>query len=284
MPPAIQSPYERGHVGLMRLGDIHIGDGAPLTLISGLNVLEGEAEAIECAQTVAALAAKHDLPIVFKASFDKANRSQAQAYRGPGIDEGLRILSAVKRITGLPLLTDIHDAGQAKIAAAVVDCLQVPALLCRQTEILAACAATGKAINLKKGPFISPPDMRYAVDKLAHFGCDDVLVTERGTTFGYNDLVTDMRGLVQMREFVPVCFDATHAVQYPGALDGASGGDRRFVAPLSRAAVAAGIDALFIETHPAPNRAPVDGPSQIDYTALDQLLADVTAIGRALGH
>lgn len=266
----------------MQIGGIPIGDGAPLVLISGLNVLERKSAAIDAARTIQQIARRHRLPLVFKASFDKANRSRADGFRGPGLDEGLRILAAIKRDTGLPLLTDVHEPGHAKIAAEVVDCLQVPAFLCRQTDLIAACAATGRPVNVKKAQFIAPHDIRLAVEKLRTFGASEVLVTDRGATFGYNNLVADMRGLIQMREFAPVCFDATHAVQYPGAEDGASGGDRRFVSALSRAAVATGIDALFVEAHANPRMAPCDGPSQLDFDALDALLAEVCAIDRAL--
>jgi 2-dehydro-3-deoxyphosphooctonate aldolase (KDO 8-P synthase) len=266
----------------MRIGKIPVGDGAPLVLISGLNVIENEADTVEVARTIQQLADKHDFPLVFKASYDKANRSRHESFRGPGIDEGLRALKAVKEETGLPILTDVHDTEQPKIAAQVADIIQIPAFLMRQTDLIAACAATGVAVNLKKGQFIAPHDMCHAVDKLKHYGCDDILVTDRGTCFGYNNLVTDMQGLVGMREFAPVCFDATHAVQYPGANGGSSGGDRRYVAPLARAAVAAGIDALFIETHPDIESAPCDGPSQISYEELDHLLAQVRAIESAL--
>jgi len=266
----------------MRIGKIPVGDGAPLALICGLNVLETETEAIEVARTIQQLADKHGFPLVFKASFDKANRSRHDSFRGPGIDEGLRILKSLKKETDLPILTDVHTAEQPKLAAEVADIIQVPAFLMRQTDLIAACAAAGVAVNLKKGQFIAPHDMCHAVDKLRHYGCEDILVTDRGTCFGYNNLVTDMQGLVAMREFAPVCFDATHAVQYPGANGGSSGGDRRFVAPLARAAVAAGIDALFVETHPDLEAAPCDGPSQISFEELDVLLAEVRAIDSAL--
>jgi 2-dehydro-3-deoxyphosphooctonate aldolase (KDO 8-P synthase) len=266
----------------MHIGDVPVGDGAPLVLITGLNIVESRAAAVECARTVQAMAERHGIPIVFKASIDKANRSRYGAFRGPGIDQGLRILDAVKRETGLPLLTDVHEAAQAKLAAEVVDCLQIPAFLCRQTDLLASCAATGSAVNVKKGQFVAPEDIRLAVQKLQAFGARDILVTDRGACFGYRDLVVDMRGLIQMREFAPVCFDATHAVQHPGRDNGMSGGDRRFVAPLSRAAVAAGVDALFVETHPDPDQAPCDGPCQIDFETLDSLVGEVCAIERAL--
>ena len=268
----------------MQIGEIPIGHGAPLVLISGLNVLERQTTAIECARVTQEIARRHGLPLVFKASFDKANRSRADAYRGPGLDEGLRMLAAIKQETGLPVVTDIHEPGHAKIAAEVVDCLQVPAFLCRQTDLIAAVAATGRPINLKKAQFIAPTDIREAVDKLRSFGAHHVLVTDRGTAFGYNNLIADMRGLIQIREFAPVCFDATHAVQYPGTEKGASGGDRTLVSALSRAAVATGIDALFVEAHPNPDEAPCDGPSQLDFDALDALLSEVVAIDDALSQ
>ena len=262
----------------MRIGDIVVGDGAPLVLISGLNVIESLERTMECALATQDVAERYGLPVVFKASFDKANRSSHRSYRGLGMDEGLRILKRVKRETGMPVTTDVHEPGQAKIVAEVVDCLQIPAFLCRQTELIKACAATGRAINIKRGQFIAPHDLRHAVEKARHFGAADVLVTERGTSFGYNDLVVDMRGLIAMREFAPVCFDATHAVQHPGRNEDASGGDRRFVAPLARAASAVGIDALFVEIHPDPDRAPCDGQCQLRPDDLDRLLRDVCAI------
>ncbi len=266
----------------LRIAGIPIGLGAPLVLIGGLNVIEDESGAIDCAREISRLAARHGIPAVFKASFDKANRTRLDAYRGPGIEAGLDVLAAVKRATGLPLLTDVHEPAQAMRAAGVVDCLQIPAMLCRQTDLLVACAATGLPINLKKGQFVAPADIVHAIDKLERSGAGGVLVTERGTQFGHRDLVVDMRGLVEMRARAPVCFDATHSVQHPGAADGASGGDRRHVAPLARAAVAVGIDALFVEIHPDPAKAPVDGPCQIDAAALDELLRDVKAIDAAL--
>lgn len=266
----------------MDVGGVRIGGGAPLALITGVNVIEGEAETLDAARTVQALAERHGLPVIFKASFDKANRSSVRSYRGPGLDQGLRILDRVKRETGLPLLTDVHEPGQAKIVAEVVDCLQVPAFLCRQTDLLAACAATGKPVNLKKGQFLGPQDMRLAVEKIRAFGAREVLVTERGTSFGYNHLVVDMRTLVEIRRFAPVCFDATHSVQHPGAGEESAGGDRAMVAPLARAAVAVGIDVLFVEAHPDPEQAPCDGPSQIDFTSLDRLLREVAEIDRTV--
>src|SRR5512145_1364878 len=266
----------------MRVGEIAIGRGEPLVLISGLNVIETLDATLECAEAVQGVADRHELPVIFKASFDKANRSSQRSYRGPGLDEGMRILARVKRETGLPVLTDVHEPGQAKLVAEVVDCLQIPAFLCRQTDLIAACAATGRPLNIKKGQFMSPLDMQRVADKAESFGAPGVLLTERGTSFGYNDLVVDMRGLVQMREFAPVCFDATHSVQHPGAGKLASSGDRSYVAPLSRAAAALGIDALFIETHPDPDHAPCDGACQIRLADMDALSADVIAIRDAL--
>jgi len=266
----------------MRIGQIPLGGGAPLVLFSGLNVIETEEATLACARELRDLAERHGLPLVFKASYDKANRSSVDAYRGPGLDAGVRILDRVRRETGLPVMTDVHEPGQAKIAAQAADCLQIPAFLCRQTDLVAACARTGLPVNFKKGQFVAPEDMGLALEKVRRFGGGGAFVTERGTTFGYRQLVVDMRALVTLRTFAPVCFDATHAVQHPGAEGNASGGDRRFVAPLARAAVATGIDGLFVEVHPDPENAPCDGPSQIDFAALDCLLGEVVALRRAL--
>ncbi len=262
----------------MRIGDIRIGDGEPLVLISGLNVIETREATLDCALAVQGVGERHGLPVVFKASYDKANRSSRQSYRGPGLDEGMRVLAEVKAETGLPILTDVHEPGQAKLVAEVADILQVPAFLSRQTDLIAACAATGRHLNIKKGQFMAPRDVGHAVEKARNFGAEGVLVTERGTSFGYNDLIVDMRGLSQMRRYAPVCFDATHAVQHPGAGELASRGDRRNVAPLARAAVAVGIDALFDEVHPDPDRAPCDGLCQLRIEDLDRLLTEIAAI------
>jgi 2-dehydro-3-deoxyphosphooctonate aldolase (KDO 8-P synthase) len=266
----------------MQIRDIPVGDGAPLLLISGLNVLESLEGALTCAESVQAIAERHGLPAVFKASFDKANRSSHDSYRGPGIDEGMHMLQRVVAETGLPVTTDVHEPGQAKIVAEVADLLQIPSFLSRQTDLIAACAGTGKPLNLKKGQFMAPGEVAQAVQKAKHFGASGVMVTERGTSFGFNDLVVDMRGLALMRHYAPVCLDATHAVQHPGAGDQASGGDHRFVAPLARAGAAVGLDALFVETHPNPAEAPCDGPCQILLADLDALLAEVCAIRAAL--
>lgn len=266
----------------MQIGDVRVGDGAPLVLISGLNVIETLEATRECAEAVQAIAERHALPVVFKASFDKANRSSAGSYRGPGLDPGLRMLERVKRETGLPILTDVHEPAQVGPAAEVADCLQIPAFLARQTDLVAACAASGRALNLKKAQFMAPEDVELALAKARHFGARDLLVSERGTCFGYRDLVVDLRSLVRLRRLAPVCFDATHSVQRPGAGAGASSGDRSLVAPLARAAVALGIDALFVEVHPDPDRAPCDPQCQIRLEELDALLAQVRAIDAAL--
>jgi 2-dehydro-3-deoxyphosphooctonate aldolase (KDO 8-P synthase) len=268
----------------MQIRDIPVGNGAPLVLISGLNVLESLDGALACAEAVAGIAERHEVPAVFKASFDKANRSSHQSFRGPGLDEGLRILSAVKSETGLAVTTDVHEPGQAKIVAEVADLLQVPSFLSRQTDLVAACAGTGRPVNVKKGQFMAPTDVRHVVEKARHFGAPGVMVTERGASFGYHDLVFDPRGLVAMREFAPVCFDATHTAQQPGAGERSSGGDRRLVGPYARAATAIGVDALFIETHPDPDRAPCDGACQIRTEDLDRLLGEVCAIQHAVAN
>jgi 2-dehydro-3-deoxyphosphooctonate aldolase (KDO 8-P synthase) len=265
---------------MQRIGNVAIGEGAPLALIAGLNVIESEAATLEVALRLREAAARRGFPLVFKASFDKANRSSASSFRGPGLAAGLRILARVKRETGLALTTDVHEPAQAAPVAAVVDALQIPAFLCRQTDLVAACAATGRPLNFKKGPFVAPEDMRFAVEKARHFGAREVLVTERGTSFGHRDLVVDYRGLVRMREFAPVCFDATHSAQRPGAGEGRSAGERTLVAPLARAAVAVGIDALFVEVHPEPDRAPCDPRCQIDFSTFDQMLVEIAALRR----
>jgi 2-dehydro-3-deoxyphosphooctonate aldolase (KDO 8-P synthase) len=266
---------------VIRVGNVTIGGGAPLALIAGLNVIESEAGALEAARFASDAAARHGFPFVFKASVDKANRSSLGSYRGPGLAEGLRVLARVKRELGVPVTTDVHEPAQAERTAEVADCLQVPAFLCRQTDLLLACAATGLPVNVKKGQFLAPEDARHAIAKIAAAG-GQAFVTERGTSFGYRELVVDMRALVRMRAFAPVCFDATHAVQRPGAQGDATGGEREMVAPLARAAVAVGIDALFVELHPDPERAPCDGPSQLGFAAFESLLGDVRRLDDAL--
>lgn len=270
---------------LSRIGGYEVGDGRPLLLIAGPCVMEDAAHALAHARKVKALAAKHGVPVVFKASFDKANRSSGKSFRGPGLEKGLAAFAEVKKETGLPCLTDVHEAGQAEPAGRVVDVLQVPAFLCRQTDLVLACARHGKAVNVKKGQFLAPKEMRHAIAKCREAGNEQILLTERGSSFGYGNLVVDMRGLVQMRELgVPVCMDATHSVQMPGSGGDTTGGDRQFVAPLARAAAAVGIDALFLEIHEDPSVAKSDGPNSLDFTMADRILAEVLAIRRALGQ
>ncbi|ACL67643.1 2-dehydro-3-deoxyphosphooctonate aldolase [Anaeromyxobacter dehalogenans 2CP-1] len=270
---------------LARVGGHLVGDGQPLLLIAGPCVMEDEAHGLRHARRVKELAAKHGLPVVFKASFDKANRSSGKSYRGPGLEAGLAAFQAVKRETGLPCLTDVHETWQAEPAGRVVDVLQVPAFLCRQTDLVIACARHGRAVNVKKGQFLAPREMRHAVAKCREGGNENVFLTERGATFGYGNLVVDMRGLVQMRELgVPVCMDATHSVQMPGSGGDTTAGDRQFVAPLARAAAAVGIDALFMEIHEDPAVAKSDGPNSLDFPTADRVLREVLAVRHALGQ
>ena len=267
-----------------RIGGHEVGDGRRLLLIAGPCVLEDEAHALRHARKVKALAEKHGVPVVFKASFDKANRSSGKSYRGPGIEVGMAAFQAVKRETGLPCTTDVHETWQAEPAGKVVDVLQVPAFLCRQTDLVIACATHGKAVSVKKGQFLAPREMRHAVAKCAEEGQKNVLLMERGSSFGYGNLVVDMRGLVIMRELgVPVCLDATHSVQLPGGAGDITGGERHFVAPLARAAAAVGIDALFMEIHEDPATAKSDGPNSLDFAMAEKVLSEVLAVRRALG-
>ena len=257
------------------------GEGAPLLLLAGPDVIESEAHALRMAQALHAIARERGVSLVFKASFDKANRTSASSFRGPGLEEGLRVLARVKKETGLPVTTDFHVPEQAAALAPVVDLLQVPAFLCRQTDMLVAAGATGRAVNVKKGQFVAPADMRHAVEKVRAGGGQAVMLTERGSTFGYGTLVVDFRSLERMRAFgVPVCFDATHSVQLPGSLANASGGEREFIAPLARAAVAVGVDALFFEVHDDPARAPCDGPSQFPLAEFPALLDALLRLDR----
>ncbi len=263
-------------------GRIRVGGGFPPVFIAGPCVLESEALAFTVAEFLAGVGARLSAAVVFKGSFDKANRSAANSYRGPGLVEGLRILREVKGRFGLPVTTDVHDPAQAAAAADVVDLLQVPAFLCRQTDLLVAAGRTGLPVNIKKGQFMAPWDMANAVDKVVGTGNRNVLVTERGTTFGYNNLVVDFRGLPAIREGIcPVVFDATHSVQLPGGAGKASSGDRRFVAPLARAAVAAGVDGVFLEVHPDPDRALSDGPNSLRLSDVEPLWRELLAIRAA---
>lgn len=273
----------------VRVGRVVIGGGHPLVLIGGPCAIESEAHALMTAERLATIAADRGVPFIYKSSYDKANRSSLRGYRGPGLVEGLRILRRVREKIGVPVLSDVHQVTEVEPAAEVLDVLQIPAFLCRQTDLVLAAARTGKPVNVKKGQFLAPEDMRHVVEKVRSTGNEDVLLTERGTTFGYHNLVVDMRGLVQMRELgVPVVFDATHSVQLPGAAGDRSGGERRYVPALARAAVAVGVDALFMELHEDPDRClpdgrPLsDGPNMLRIDDLPRLLDEVCAIRRAL--
>jgi len=263
-------------------GRFRIGRGNPPVFIAGPCVLESESFAMAVAGFLSGLASRLGIHLIFKGSFDKANRSSGPSYRGPGQGEGLRILGEVRRKFRVPVTTDVHEPQQAAAAAAVVDLLQIPALLCRQTDLLVAAGETGLPVNIKKGQFMAPWDMENAVEKVTATGNSAVLVTERGTTFGYNNLVVDFRGLPAIREGIcPVVFDATHSVQLPGGAGKASSGDRRFVAPLARAAVAAGADGVFLEVHPDPDRALSDGPNSLPLDDVEPLLRTLLAIREA---
>ena len=253
--------------------------GNKLTVFAGPCVAESEEICFQIAEYMSNLCSKLDLQYVFKASFDKANRSSGASFRGPGLDAGLTLLNNIKTKLHLPIVTDIHESCQAEAIAKVADVIQIPAFLCRQTDLLEACAATGKVINVKKGQFMAPEDMKGAVEKVKASGNDKVLLTERGSSFGYHNLVVDMRSLVTMRELgVPVVFDATHSVQLPGGLGNASGGQREFVMPLAKAAAAVGIDALFLEVHPDPDNAKSDGPNSVDFKMVEEILTAVKQI------
>jgi 2-dehydro-3-deoxyphosphooctonate aldolase (KDO 8-P synthase) len=268
----------------VRIGDIAVGHGEPLLLIAGPCVIEGETETLAAARRVAEVSQRAGVPAVFKCSFDKANRTSHKSFRGPGLVEGLRVLARVRKETGLPVLTDVHEEAQCAKVGEVVDVLQIPAFLCRQTDLLNAAGRTGRPVNVKKGQFVAPADMKNAVAKLSEAGCKDVLLTERGTTFGYHDLVVDFRGILEMRRFAPVCFDATHSVQRPGGQGDRTGGDRTLAPPLARAAAAVGIDALFCEVHEDPDRALSDGPNSLSFPLWEATVREVIAIRSALGQ
>ncbi|MDK2847006.1 MAG: 2-dehydro-3-deoxyphosphooctonate aldolase synthase [Desulfuromonadales bacterium] len=263
----------------LKVADVVFGGEQPLVLIAGPCVMEDETQTLTIARQLAELQRELGVGVVFKASFDKANRTSLSAYRGPGLQEGLRILDKVRQETGLPLLSDVHDVGQVDAAAGVLDILQIPAFLCRQTDLLLAAGRSGKIVNIKKGQFLAPWDMANAVTKVASTGNERILLTERGTSFGYNNLVVDMRSLAIMRETgCPVVFDATHAVQLPGGAGTSSGGQRQYVAALSRAAVAVGVDGLFWEVHPDPDHALCDGANSLPLAEVKAILKEMLAI------
>jgi 2-dehydro-3-deoxyphosphooctonate aldolase (KDO 8-P synthase) len=265
-----------------QLGSYTLGPGQPLVLIAGPCVIESEEHTLSLAERIADIARKLELPYVFKASYDKANRSSISSFRGPGLEAGLRILAKVRAEAGVPVLSDIHEPAQAEVAGQVLDCLQVPAFLCRQTELLLACGNAGKCVNIKKGQFLAPEKAALPVEKVRSTGNPNVLITERGTSFGYERLINDMAALEVMRQFAPIVFDATHSVQQPGAGGNVTGGARQFIPLLSRAAIAAGIDALFLEVHDDPASARSDAATVWPLDDLRSLLETCVRIRNAL--
>jgi 2-dehydro-3-deoxyphosphooctonate aldolase (KDO 8-P synthase) len=270
-----------------QVGDVTIGGGS-LFLIAGPCVIESESHAVKMAGAISAIARDKKLPYIFKASYDKANRTSIRSFRGPGLEEGLRILRKVGETVKVPVLTDVHEAADVHQVAEAVDVLQIPAFLCRQTDLLMAAGKSGRAVNIKKGQFVSPWDMRHAVEKVREAGGKRVFLTERGATFGYNNLVVDMRSLAIMRQFAPVVFDATHSVQLPSAASAngdtpaVSGGQPEFIPLLARAAVAAGVDGVFVEVHDNPPQAKSDGANALDLKLLPDLLDQLIAVHNAV--
>lgn len=263
----------------IKVGGLEIGAGRPLALIAGPCVIEGRESALRHASFLKQVADRVGIPFIYKSSYDKANRTALESYRGPGIEKGLQILAQVKKEIGVPILTDVHEKDQVALAKEHVDVLQIPAFLCRQTDFVLAVAQSGKVVNVKKGQFLAPWDLRNVVEKIASTGNEQIMLTERGVCFGYNNLVSDMRSLVVMRELgYPVVFDATHSLQLPGGLGKASGGERKFIPALARAGVAVGIDALFMEVHEDPDRALSDGPNSLPLKELEGLLKQVKEI------
>jgi 2-dehydro-3-deoxyphosphooctonate aldolase (KDO 8-P synthase) len=262
------------------IGDVHVGSGE-LFFIAGPCVIESETHAMKMAEAISAVTRELKVSYIFKASYDKANRTSIKSFRGPGVKEGARILRKIAETYRIPVLTDVHQAEDAERIAEAVDVLQVPAFLCRQTDLLVAVAKTGRAVNIKKGQFVAPHDMRHAVEKCRESGNDRVFLTERGASFGYNNLVVDMRSLPIMREFAPVVFDATHSVQLPSGSNGVSGGQPQFIPVLARAAVAAGVDGVFMEVHDNPAQAKSDGPNALPLDRLREVLTRLLAVHRA---
>ena len=280
MDPTLK-PNAVVNVGQSPLATVHFGNDLPLALIAGPCQLESRAHALEMASALKEIAAKAGIGLVFKTSFDKANRTSASAARGVGLEAALPVFAEIREKLGLPVLTDVHDADQCAAAAQAVDVLQIPAFLCRQTDLLIAAAKTGRTINVKKGQFLAPWDMKNVVAKLTGAGNPNVLLTERGASFGYNTLVSDMRALpIMQRTGAPVIFDATHSVQQPGGQGTSSGGEREFVPVLARAAVAVGVAGVFIETHQDPDRAPSDGPNMMPLKDMEALLTRLVAFDR----
>ena len=272
--------YNRLVSNSFEIGPVEVG-GGKLFLIAGPCVIESETHVRRMADAIQRITADLDIPYIFKASYDKANRTSVKSFRGPGLVEGTRILGRVARETGLPVLTDVHEPGHCEIAAQAVDVLQIPAFLCRQTDLLVAAGKTGRAVNIKKGQFVAPWDMTHPVEKVRSTGNERVFLTERGVSFGYNTLVVDYRSLPVMRQMAPVVFDGTHSVQQPSAAGGVSGGQSEFIPLLARAAVAAGIDGLFLEVHDDPANAKSDGANALDLKLLQPLLERLLAIHSA---
>ncbi|MEQ9009773.1 3-deoxy-8-phosphooctulonate synthase [Algiphilus sp.] len=266
----------------MKLCGREIGTDQPLFLIAGPDTLESEALALEVAATIKPLAEQLGILYIFKGSFDKANRTSHTSYRGPGMEEGLRIMQKVKEEVGVPVLTDVHEDTDLQAVAEVIDVIQTPAFLCRQTNFMQRVARTGRPINVKKGQFMSPWEMGKVIDKMTAVAEHNFMLCERGFSFGYNNLVSDMRGLAAMRAFAPVVFDCTHSVQLPGGQGGSSGGQREYIPVLARAAVGAGVSGLFMETHPKPDEALCDGPNSLPLSAMPQLLETLVAVDRAV--
>jgi 2-dehydro-3-deoxyphosphooctonate aldolase (KDO 8-P synthase) len=263
------------------IGPVHVGAGQ-LFLIAGPCVIESEAHVRKMADAIQRITSDLGVPYIFKASYDKANRTSVKSFRGPGLKDGVAILRRLAEATGLTVLTDVHEPSHCDIAAEGVDVLQIPAFLCRQTDLLVAAAKTGRAINVKKGQFVAPADMKHAVEKVVESGNSRVFLTERGTTFGYNNLVVDMRSLAIMRNFAPVVFDGTHSVQTPSAGDGVSGGQPEFIPLLARAAVAAGVDGVFLEVHDNPAEAKSDGANALHLNKLKEVLEKLLAVNAAV--
>ncbi len=260
-----------------------IGGNKPFVLMAGPCVIESKQSAFKIAETLVKMTAKLKIPFVFKASYDKANRTSINSFRGPGIEEGLRVLAEIKAKLGVPVVSDVHDKYEAQLAAEVLDIIQIPAFLCRQTDLIVAAARTGRVVNVKKGQFLAPWDAKAIIKKMEEAGNRKLLLTERGVSFGYNTLVSDFRSLSIMRELgYPVVFDATHSVQKPGGLGHASGGESQYVPLLARCAAAAGVDAVFIETHPNPAKALSDGPNMIPLNKLEALLKDLKVIDQVV--
>ena len=270
-----------------QIGNVRIGGNAPLCVFAGPCVIESEAHVMKMAEQLKEICSSVGVPLVFKASYDKANRTSERSFRGPGLAGGLKIFQRIKKEFNLPILTDVHEADQAKPIAEVCDILQIPAFLCRQTDFVHAVGRAGKPVNVKKGQFLAPWDVKNIAEKLREVGCEDIVLTERGSSFGYGQLVTDFRSLVIMREQtgLPVCFDGTHSVQEPGALGNATGGQRKHVPLLCRAACAVGVNALFIETHEDPDHAKSDGPNMVPLSQMRDLLKTCKALdGVARNH